>query len=138
MKYLLDTAPWINLLTMPGALPERILHLLNAEEIKGLCTISLLEAAILHRLGRLKIEGSLELLFEAGLSSDVQTLELSPEIAAATNDLPNDFPGDPFDRTIIATAKVLGLTIITADSTIRDAKICPVEYYPFKPKRAER
>lgn len=45
------------------------------------------------------------------------------------------FQGDPFDRTIVATASVLKLTLITADPAIRDADRCAVEYYPFKPTR---
>jgi PIN domain nuclease of toxin-antitoxin system len=36
----------------------------------------------------------------------VELLELTPVGAAATNALPRDFQGDPFDRTIAATAKV--------------------------------
>ena len=72
------------------------------------------------------------------LSADVQLLELTPEIAAKTNELPEDFQGDPFDRAIVATAAISNLTLITTDSAIRDAKACSVEYYPFKPSRARR
>jgi PIN domain nuclease of toxin-antitoxin system len=136
VRYLLDTAPWINGVTLPGVLPERIRRLLTAPEIKGLCSISLLETAILYRLGRLDIEGTLLQLFAAGLSADVQVLELTPTIAAKTNDLSADFPGDPFDRTIVATAAAQNLKLITADPVIRNAKMCAVEYYPFKPSRS--
>jgi PIN domain nuclease of toxin-antitoxin system len=135
VKYLLDTAPWINGVTLPEAIPPRIRRLVDTAERKGLCRVSLLEAAILHRLGRLKFEGALPHFFAAGLSEDVELLDLSPAIAARTNELPEDFPGDPFDRTIIATAAVLDLTLITTDPAIRDARACAVEYYPFKPSR---
>ena len=135
MKYLLDTAPWINGVTLPEVIPSRIRRLLGSAERKGLCRVSLLEAAILHRLGRLKFEGALLHFFAAGLSQDVELLDLTPAIAAGTNELPEDFPGDPFDRTIIATAAVLGLTLITTDPAIRDAGACAVEYYPFRPAR---
>jgi len=104
VKYLLDTAPWINGVTLPEAIPPRIRRLLDAGERKGLCRVSLLEAAILHRLGRLKFEGTLPDLFAAGLSEDVELLDLTAAIASRTNELPNDFPGDPFNRTIIAPA----------------------------------
>lgn len=135
MTYLLDTAPWINGVTLPEALPSRIRRLLEGDARKGLCSVSLLETAILHRLGRLTLDGSLAELFAAGLSEDVMVLDLTPLIAARTNALPADFPGDPFDRTIIATAAVLDLTLVTSDSKIRDARACAVEYYPFKPAR---
>jgi PIN domain nuclease of toxin-antitoxin system len=138
VKYLLDTAPWINGVTMPEAIPLRIRRLVDTSERKGLCRVSLLEAAILHRLGRLTLDGTLPQFFAAGLSQDVELLELTPTIAASTNELPEDFPGDPFDRTIIATAAVLDLTLITTDPAIRDAAACAVEYYPFKPSRQSK
>ena len=135
MRYLLDTAPWINGVNLPEALPRRIRHLLGTGEKKGLCSVSLLETAILHRLGRLKFDGTLTHFFTVGLSADLRLLELTPVIAARTNELPENFPGDPFDRTIVATAAALNLTLITADTAIRDAGACAVEYYPFKPSR---
>jgi PIN domain nuclease of toxin-antitoxin system len=138
VRYLLDTAPWINGVTLPETLPLRVRRRVENAEKKGLCSISLLETAILHRLGRLKFEGGLEHFFAAGLSEDVQLLELSPAIAAKTNQLRSDFSGDPFDRTIIATAAVLNLTLITTDPAIRDAGACAVEYYPFKRSRPTR
>ena len=104
---------------------------------KGLCCISLLEAAILHRLGRLDIQGTLPEFFAVALSSDLQLLELTPAVAVKTNQLSEGFHGDPFDRTIVATAAVMNLTLITSNSAIRDAKMCAVEYYPFKPSRAK-
>jgi PIN domain nuclease of toxin-antitoxin system len=138
VKYLLDTAPWINAVTMPEVLPTRIRRLLQGGEPKGLCSVSLLEAAILHRLGRLRFEGTLEGFFAVGLSEDLKLFELTPAIALRTNAFREDFQGDPFDRTIAAAAAVLNLTLITTDSAIRDANVCAVEYYPFKPGRPAR
>jgi PIN domain nuclease of toxin-antitoxin system len=135
LKYLLDTAPWLNGLLKPEVLPERIRNLLGTGEPNGLCSISLLETAILHRLGRLELTGSLEEFFTASVSADVQVIELTPAIAAKTSVLPPEFHGDPFDRTIVATAAVMNLILITADPAIRDAKACAVEYYPFRPSR---
>ncbi|HYM24713.1 MAG TPA: type II toxin-antitoxin system VapC family toxin [Vicinamibacterales bacterium] len=135
VKYLLDTAPWINGVTLPRTLPPRIRRLLESgdrADRKGLCSVSLLETAILHRLGRLALQGSLDDLFAVGLSADVQLLELTPAIALGTNQLPRTFQGDPFDRTIVATAAAFDLTLVTSDPAIRDARACAVEYYPFK------
>ena len=137
MRYLLDTAPWINAVLMPAVLPLRIIKLLSTPEQKALCSISLLETAILHRLGRIAIDGQLAQFFECGLSSDLQVLELTGAIAIAANDL-GDFHGDPFDRTIVATAAVMDLTLITSDPAIRDAGQCELAYYPFKPSRSHR
>ena len=134
LKYLLDTAVWINGVTLPDTLPRRIRRILEAEEMIGLCSVSLLETAILHRLGRLSFEGALEDFFSAGLSADLSVLELNTAIAAGTNDFTKNFPGDPFDRTIVATAVSLNLTLITTDTAIRDAGKCEVEFYPFRTK----
>ena len=62
-------------------------------------------------------------------------VELSPAVCVETNPLPVAFQGDPFDRSIVATARCLNLTLITADPLIRDSAACRVEYYPFKPSR---
>lgn len=137
MKYLLDTAPWINGVTLPEVLPQRIRGLLQRGDLKGLCSVSLLETAILHRLGRLRFHGTLVDFFAAGLAIDLRLLELTPAIVVRTNELPKDFPGDPFDRSIVATAAILNLTLITADPAIRDAEACAVEYYSFKRPRAQ-
>lgn len=136
MRYLLDTATWANSVTMPSSLPERIRKLIRSpEERKGLCAVSLLECAIHHRRGRLQFRGSLGDFFAVAVAADIELLELTPAIASATNELPDDFPGDPFDRTIAATARLLDLTLITTNAHIRDADFCRVEYYPFRASR---
>ena len=135
MRCLLDTAAWANSVLMPEVIPARIRKFLDGPETKGLCSVSLMECATHHRRGRLQLGGPLAEFFECGLAADIELLELTPEIAAATNDLPENFPGDPFDRIIAATAKVMNLTLITSDAAIRDAQFCRVEFYPFKPSR---
>ena len=72
VRCLLDTAPWINGVTMPQVLPERIRRLGETPEPKGLCS------------------------------------------------------------------GMFNLTLITADPVLREAKLCSVEYYPFRPARAHR
>jgi PIN domain nuclease of toxin-antitoxin system len=134
--YLLDTATWVNYALTPAVFPARIKKLLDGSETKGLCSISLLEAAILHRLGRLALSRPLHEFFASAIAQDVELLELTPAVATETNELPKLFQGDPFDRTITATAKILNLTLITPDDQIRDAGCCRVEYYPFKPSRS--
>jgi len=136
MHYLLDTATWANSRTQPGVLPERILRLLRRDEVKGLSSVSLLECAIHHRRGRLQFQGTLDDFFSVGLADDITLLDVTPAVAVESNNLPQGFPGDPFDRTIAATARVLNLTLITTDPALRDARFCKVEFYPFRPSRA--
>jgi PIN domain nuclease of toxin-antitoxin system len=132
--HLLDTATWADMVTWPEVLPDSIRGILaGTSSEKGLCSVSLLECAIHHRLGRLRFNGTLLDFFTAGLAGDIQLLDVTPEIASATNDLPTGFPGDPFDRTIAATARVLNLKLITPDPLLRDAGFCQVVYYRFRP-----
>jgi PIN domain nuclease of toxin-antitoxin system len=44
---------------------------------------------------------------------------LTAEIAALAVQMPADFPKDPADRMIVATAATEGLTLVTADDRIR-------------------
>ncbi len=43
---------------------------------------------------------------------------LSPKIAVASTRLPGELPSDPADRMIVATARQLGATLVTADQAL--------------------
>lgn len=80
--------------------------------------ISLWELASLFARGRIQaygtIEASVRLLIE-----DVTVRPITSEIAALAAQSPADFPRDPADRLISATARAEGLTLITHDENIR-------------------
>lgn len=80
--------------------------------------ISLWELASLFARGRIQaygtIEASVRLLIE-----DVTVRPITSEIAALAAQFPADFPRDPADRLISATARAEGLTLITHDPNIR-------------------
>ena len=44
---------------------------------------------------------------------------ITPEIAALATQLPDDYPRDPADRIIGATARAEGMTLVTRDERIR-------------------
>lgn len=54
------------------------------------------------------------------LSSQVETVSLTPAIAATAVSLPSSFPGDPADRLIYATAIEQGWRLVTKDRRLRD------------------
>jgi len=56
-------------------------------------------------------------------SSGVSVRPLTPTIAALAAQLPEDYPRDPADRLIGATARAEGLTLITRDEQIRKSKL---------------
>ena len=46
-------------------------------------------------------------------------------LADATTAIPRDMLADPWDRFIVATAKTLGLSLVTKDQAIRDSGLVP-------------
>ncbi len=80
--------------------------------------ITIWELAWLLSKGKVKshgdIENALKLLLE-----NISIRPITAEIAALATQFPEDYPNDPTDRIIGATARVEGLTLITRDEKIR-------------------
>ena len=74
--------------------------------------------------GRLRAAGTtdaaIRLLVE---ETRVEVFEITPSVAALATQFPVDFPKDPADRLIAATARDRGLLLVTADERIRS---CPL------------
>ena len=86
--------------------------------------ISLWEVATLHGLGRIRLTLPLrEWLDRAVAPPLVRRLGISPAIAAELATLPGSFHRDPADRILVATARVLGATLLTQDRRIVDAAL---------------
>lgn len=85
----------------------------------AIASITLWELALLHYRGRLRTSGSVESAIRTIVEkSRVQVVEITPEIAALTPSFPEAYPKDPADRLIGATARALGVTLITQDERI--------------------
>jgi PIN domain nuclease of toxin-antitoxin system len=80
--------------------------------------ITAYEVAWQIALGRIKGYGSLETSVLRFLEG-VTMRPITPEIAALAAQFPADYPRDPADRIIGATARAEGLTLITRDEKIR-------------------
>jgi len=80
--------------------------------------ISLWELSWLLSTGRIQsygtVENSIYMLLEG-----VTVRPITPAIAALAMQFPNDYPRDPADRLIGATARAEGLTLVTGDEKIR-------------------
>ena len=86
--------------------------------------ISLWEVATLHGLGRIRLTLPLrEWLDKAVAPPLVRRHGISPAIAAELAALPDSFHRDPADRILVATARVLGATLLTNDRRIVDAAL---------------
>ena len=82
-------------------------------------SITLWELALLYCHGRLRTSGSIESAIRTILEkSQVQVIEITPEIAALAMTFPETYPRDPGDRLIGATARAYGLTLVTQDERI--------------------
>lgn len=84
-----------------------------------LSAISLWEIAMLEKKGRIVLHQPCFQWLKQALEAPGLTVEnISPSIAVESSQLPGDFHGDPADRLIIATARILQATLITRDSKI--------------------
>ena len=86
----------------------------------GVSAISCWEVAKLVESGRLVLPSpTLEWLEQALAYPGVRLLDLSPQIAAESTSLPGEFHRDPADQIIVATARVFGCPLLTADDKVR-------------------
>jgi PIN domain nuclease of toxin-antitoxin system len=83
--------------------------------------ITLLELATLASKGRIRLDISLESFLQE-VESRFVVLPISGRACACAMGLPANYPKDPTDRIIGATALVEGLSLLTADREIRRSR----------------
>lgn len=116
LKLLLDTHIWLWSVLEPRRLGRNTARELNdAENELWLSPISTWEALTLHKKRRISLQGDLE-NWIAGATANLREAPLTHEIAVTAHMLP--LHSDPADRFLAATAKVLGLTLLTADQNL--------------------
>lgn len=90
----------------------------------AISAITLWELALLFSRGHIRgagtIEHSIQLMID---TAGVSIRPLTPVIAALATQFPEDYPRDPADRLIGATARAEGLSLITRDEQIRSSKL---------------
>jgi PIN domain nuclease of toxin-antitoxin system len=90
----------------------------DAANERWLSPISLLEIAIKVRLGKLPLPAPFGVMFPADLlASDIHLLPIETDHIEPLTTLPPHHK-DPFDRLIVATALVEGLTLVSADPVL--------------------
>jgi PIN domain nuclease of toxin-antitoxin system len=119
MRLLLDTHIWVWLVLEPGRLSRRVARVLDdAGNQLWLSPISIWELVMLTQKGRVELN-------EDVVSWTRRTLEqlqlheapVTTEVALETSGL-SLAHSDPSDRLIAASAKVFGLTLVTADEKL--------------------
>ncbi len=129
MKLLLDTHIWIWSVGDPQRLSRRVAKALeDVQNQLWLSPVSIWEALLLHRKGRLKVpEGFSTWVTRALATMPLTEAPLNFEVAAALTgvNLPH---ADPADHFLAASAKAFGLTLITSDrNLIRTKEISVME-----------
>ena len=101
---------------------RQVLDAADGESPLRVSDISLWEIATLHSLGRIQLSIPLrEWLEKAAAPPLVRRHGISPAIASEVAALPDSFHRDPADRILVATARILGATLLTRDRHIVDS-----------------
>ena len=90
----------------------------------AISAVTLLELAMLFSKGRIQLKISLE-SFMSNVEARFLVLPITGRICVQAFDLPTNYPKDPVDRIIGATAMVEGLALVTADRAIRNSRVLP-------------
>ena len=115
MKLLLDTHIWLWSLEDPGRLGKRVQQeLRDPENELWLSPISTWEALVLNASGRVRLLGDLD-DWVTKATAPFREAPLTHEVASAAQQLAQR---DPADRFLAATAKILDLTLVTADAAL--------------------
>jgi PIN domain nuclease of toxin-antitoxin system len=120
---LLDTHCWIwAQLGLVQNLSRAALQSIKNAEREGnlrISVISVWELAMLEQRGRIALPMNVRTWVDQALSKPgISVAPLTPEIAIESVNLPGDLHGDPADRMLIATARVMGATLLTKDAQL--------------------
>ena len=129
MIYVADTHILLWHFEDPGRLSraqQRVWTELSADKPLRVSDMTLWEISTLFSLGRFELSVPLRTWFDNVLAAPlVDLVRITPAIASEVAALPNSFHRDPADRTIVATARVLGATLLTNDRLIIESGLVP-------------
>jgi len=127
MKVLLDTHVLLHWLEGGKRLSpqqKRVIARGGPQNPLLIADVTLWEIATLYELGRIRLRLPLRDWLDAAAAPPlVECVPISPAIATEVAMLPPTFHRDPVDRILVATARVLGATLLTRDQRIIDAQI---------------
>jgi PIN domain nuclease of toxin-antitoxin system len=127
LKLLLDTHIWLWSILTPDLVRPRVRKELEASASElWLSPLSIWEYFLLCRKGRFVVDREpIDWLSRTLAAAPMKDAPLTYDIAVETErvTLPHR---DPVDRFLVATARVLDLTLVTADQKLIEAMECPI------------
>jgi PIN domain nuclease of toxin-antitoxin system len=122
---LLDTHAWIWTVDGDtrriGRRSRQMIASAEAHDAVRISVATLFEIVALHAAGRLRLAKTPERWIDDSLDlSGVRLAEMTRAVAVDAGFIPRAALADPLDRLIVATARHLGATLLSADSAILD------------------
>lgn len=118
MNVLLDTHALLWWVAGEKLSDEAVEVLENPDNLAFVSAASIWEISIKQAIGKLSVDGDLD----AVVLEDFEPLDIGFEHARLAGELPNHHR-DPFDRLLIAQAKLESLTILTRDHAFADYEV---------------
>lgn len=117
----LDTHAWLWWVSGHAALSGRAAREIRAASRIGVSAVSCLEVAVAEARGRIELDRPPLLWLQEALALPrVELIPLTPAVAVRASRFGRDFPGDPADRVIVATALLESAVLVTRDRKIRE------------------
>lgn len=124
---LLDTQAAAWLATRPQRLSRPAADTIRrhgSQDGLAIASVTLMELAQMLAAGEIRSSGTPHDWLRAfATTTRVAVRDLTADIAAVAAFLPPDFPGDPFDRVIAATAIVERMPLVTSDTRIQKSRV---------------
>ena len=123
MDLLIDTHVWIWWIGRITRLPKAVMDALDrASERPLLSVASLWELSILVELGQVELAPNPDQWLDIAVHPQtVRLAQITHSVARELFRFPKQFPRDPVDRMIIATARALNIPLLTYDKRIRQS-----------------
>lgn len=124
---LLDTHAWLWLCLEPRRLSTAAARAVRGAVSAGglaIASITLWEVAMMVARGRVIPQATPEAWLSALIDrSGVIVKEITPGVATLATHFPGDFPADPADRLIAATARSEGISLVSRDRRLRASRL---------------